>query len=191
MRYGPATAVRPAPCYAMSHAGAQHGGQDGQSRSYVRPTRRPGKLPSGGPGNRPAIRLQLARTIRHIFFLPDAKGAIRGTFVEGRTGRQHEREEGAETVIRFSPLIVFPAGGPGPWFVPGRNIPRRRVSLCSRARGKEESVERLVCPSDSSQRAASLHEPLAALSVLTAFTDRAGPAVFRDWSYALVCTRVS
>ena len=86
-------------------------------------------------------------------FLPDAKGAIRGTFVEGRTGRQHEREEGAETVIRFSPLIVFPAGGPGPWFVHGRIFPRRRVSLCSRARGKEESVECPSCPSDSSQRA--------------------------------------
>ncbi len=72
---------------------------------------------------------------------------------KGSIGAPSRREEGAESGNRFSPLIAFPAVGPGSWYVHGRNIPRRRVSLCSRARGKEESVEYPSCPSDSSQRA--------------------------------------
>ena len=153
MRYGPATAVRPAPCYAMSHAGAQHGGQVWAVTELCAAHPPPGKTSERRPGESSGDPLATRSHNQTYIFLPDAKGAIRGTFVEGRTGRQHEREEGAETVIRFSPLIVFPAGGPGSWFVHGRNRPRRRVSLCSRARGKEESVECPSCPSDSSQRA--------------------------------------
>ena len=127
--------------------------EEGQSLSYVRPTRCSRKTAERRPGESSGDPLATRSHNQTYIFLPDAIGAIRGTFVEGRTGRQHEREEGAETVIRFSPLIAFPAGGPGSWFVHGRGRPRRRVFLCSRARGKEESVECPSCPSDSSQRA--------------------------------------
>ena len=120
---------------------AQHGGQVWAVTELCAAHPPPGKTserrPGESSGDPPATRSHNQTYIS----LPDAIGAIRGTFVEGRTGRQHEWEEGAETVIRFSPLIVFPAGGPGPWYVLGRIIPRRRVSLCSRARGKEEFVE--------------------------------------------------
>ena len=127
--------------------------EEGQSLSYVRPTRRSRKTAERRPGESAGDPLATRSHNQTYIFLPDAIGAIRGTFVEGRTGRQHEWEEGAETVIRFSPLIAFPAGGPGSWFVHGRDRPRRRVFLCSRARGKEASVEYPSCPSDSSQRA--------------------------------------
>ena len=159
------------------------GSPDGKSRGApmdgsVRPTCRSRKSAERRPGNRPAIRLQLARTIRHIFFLPDAKGAIRGTFAEGRTGRQHEREEGAETVIRFSPLIVFPPVGPALGSSTVGTAPGAAYLSAVEREGKRSPWSARPAPLIAVRELAGLHGPLAASSVLTAFTEGLGPQFF-------------